>query len=155
MIARASSRGCVFQVGHIERFNGAFEAARSLIKRPRFIEAHRLGVFSARGTHGFTARAGHHLAPQPLSGGDNVFAKLGDGYTLLALDAADASIADFVRAAELLRVPLKVVRDSRADGRERYAARCVLIRPDQFVAWAGTEEHPDALGVLNKAIGAA
>jgi predicted dehydrogenase len=50
MIALASSRGCVFQVGHIERFNGAFEAARALIKRPRFIEAHRLGVFSPRGT---------------------------------------------------------------------------------------------------------
>jgi predicted dehydrogenase len=49
MIARASARGCVFQVGHIERFNGAFEAARALIKRPRFIEAHRLGVFSPRG----------------------------------------------------------------------------------------------------------
>jgi predicted dehydrogenase len=49
MISAASSRGCVFQVGHIERFNGAFEAARSLIKRPRFIEAHRLGVFSPRG----------------------------------------------------------------------------------------------------------
>ncbi len=49
MIARASSRGCVFQVGHIERFNGAFEAARAIIKRPRFIEAHRLGVFSPRG----------------------------------------------------------------------------------------------------------
>ena len=49
MIARASSRGCVFQVGHIERFNGAFEAARTLIKRPRFIEAHRLGAFSPRG----------------------------------------------------------------------------------------------------------
>jgi predicted dehydrogenase len=49
LIARASARGCVFQVGHIERFNGAFEAARTLIKRPRFIEAHRLGVFSPRG----------------------------------------------------------------------------------------------------------
>jgi predicted dehydrogenase len=49
MIARAGSKGCVFQVGHIERFNGAFEAARTLIKRPRFIEAHRLSVFSPRG----------------------------------------------------------------------------------------------------------
>lgn len=49
MIARAAASGCVFQVGHIERFNGAFEAARALIKRPRFIEAHRLGVFSPRG----------------------------------------------------------------------------------------------------------
>ena len=84
-----------------------------------------------------------------------MFEELGDGFTLLALDGSDAAIADFVRAAELLRVPLKVVRDSRADGRERYEARYVLIRPDQFVAWAGTEEHPDALGVLGKAIGAA
>jgi predicted dehydrogenase len=49
MIARASSVGCVFQVGHIERFNGAFEAARALVRRPRFIEAHRLGVFTPRG----------------------------------------------------------------------------------------------------------
>ena len=94
------------------------------------------------------------LRSQPFSGSVNVFEKLGDRYTLLALDGSDASIADFVRAAELLRVPFEVVRASRADGRERYAARYVLIRPDQFVAWAGTEEHPDALGVLGKAIGA-
>jgi predicted dehydrogenase len=49
LIARAGSNGCVFQVGHIERFNGAFEAARTLIKHPRFIEAHRLSAFSPRG----------------------------------------------------------------------------------------------------------
>lgn len=49
MIARAASNGCVFQVGHIERFNGAFEAASTLIRHPRFIEAHRLSVFSPRG----------------------------------------------------------------------------------------------------------
>jgi len=112
------------------------------------------GDCSARGTHSFVARAGHHLAPQRLSGGDNVFEKLGDGYTLLALDGSDATIADFVRAAERLRVPLEVVRDTRADGRERYAARYVLIRPDQFVSWADTGEHPDAIGVLSQAIGA-
>ena len=49
MIAKAASRACVFQVGHIERFNGAFEAARALLKRPLFIESHRLATFSPRG----------------------------------------------------------------------------------------------------------
>ena len=35
------------------------------------------------GSHAFAARAGHHLAPQPLSSGRNVFDELGDGFTLL------------------------------------------------------------------------
>ena len=49
MIARADSNGVILQVGHIERFNGAFEAARNLVRNPRFIEAHRLSTFSLRG----------------------------------------------------------------------------------------------------------
>jgi predicted dehydrogenase len=49
MIERSRMKGCVFQVGHIERFNGAFEAARAILRSPRFIEAHRLGAFSPRG----------------------------------------------------------------------------------------------------------
>jgi predicted dehydrogenase len=40
----------VLQVGHIERFNGAFEAAASLLREPRFIECHRLSTFTPRGT---------------------------------------------------------------------------------------------------------
>ena len=35
-------------VGHTERFNPAVEAARQLLHRPRFIEAHRLGTFPER-----------------------------------------------------------------------------------------------------------
>ncbi|HUV36190.1 MAG TPA: Gfo/Idh/MocA family oxidoreductase [Patescibacteria group bacterium] len=50
MVRSARERGCVFQVGHIERFNGAFEAARALLKAPRFIESHRLATFTPRGT---------------------------------------------------------------------------------------------------------
>jgi predicted dehydrogenase len=49
MIAASAERRCVLQVGHIERFNGAFEAARALLRRPRFIESHRLATFSPRG----------------------------------------------------------------------------------------------------------
>jgi predicted dehydrogenase len=48
LIGRAARRGVVLQVGHIERFNPAVEAAMPLAAGARFIETHRLGVFTAR-----------------------------------------------------------------------------------------------------------
>ncbi len=39
-----------FQVGHVERFNPAFLAAKNLDLNPMFIEVHRLAQFSPRGT---------------------------------------------------------------------------------------------------------
>lgn len=38
------------QVGHVERFNPAFQAVRPLIQDPMFIETHRLAEFNPRGT---------------------------------------------------------------------------------------------------------
>lgn len=38
------------QVGHVERFNPAFNAARPYINNPMFIETHRLAQFNPRGT---------------------------------------------------------------------------------------------------------
>jgi len=38
------------QVGHVERFNPAFVAARPFLKQPLFIETHRLAMFNPRGT---------------------------------------------------------------------------------------------------------
>lgn len=38
------------QVGHVERFNPAFIAARPYIDKPMFIETHRLAQFNPRGT---------------------------------------------------------------------------------------------------------
>ena len=111
------------------------------------------GVTSAHGSHVFAARAGHHLPPQPLSSGGTVFEALGDGFTLLALDAADADVAAFEREASSTGVPLTVVRDTCADGREEYAARLVLVRPDQFVAWVGDTAPDDVAGVLHRVTG--
>jgi predicted dehydrogenase len=48
MIARADEKGLVLQVGHIERFNPAFVALQHEVQRPRFFEAHRMGVFTPR-----------------------------------------------------------------------------------------------------------
>ena len=39
-----------FQVGHVERFNPAFLAAKTLNLNPMFIEVHRLAQFNPRGT---------------------------------------------------------------------------------------------------------
>jgi predicted dehydrogenase len=50
LIRRASDRGVILQVGHIERFNAAFRASRGAIKTPRLIECRRWAPFSSRGT---------------------------------------------------------------------------------------------------------
>lgn len=48
LISAASRGGRVLQVGHTERYNPAVEALAGSVKAPRFIEVHRLGVFSPR-----------------------------------------------------------------------------------------------------------
>lgn len=50
MIAAAASAGKILQVGHVERFNDAFEAVLPGIEAPSFIEVHRLAPFTVRGT---------------------------------------------------------------------------------------------------------
>ena len=48
LIAVAREKNRVLQVGHIERFNPAVVAVLPLVTEPKFIEAHRLGVFVPR-----------------------------------------------------------------------------------------------------------
>jgi len=49
LIGLARSKGLIFQVGHLERFNGALSGLKERVRNPRFIESHRLGPFSGRG----------------------------------------------------------------------------------------------------------
>ena len=107
----------------------------------------------ALGPHAFKARAGHHLAPQPLSWGSNIFEELGDAFTLLALDPDEAMLRGFDQSATRLGVPLKVIRDSRSGERDKYEASLILVRPDQFVAWASDGRRSDPAEILEKAVG--
>jgi predicted dehydrogenase len=50
MAEAARRAGRPLLVGHTERFNPVVTAARRRLRDPRFIEAHRLGVFTARST---------------------------------------------------------------------------------------------------------
>ena len=51
-------------------------------------------------------------------------------------------------------MPLKIVRDSRAGGRDRYEASYVLVRPDHFVAWASNDTPSNPETILRKSIAA-
>jgi 4-hydroxyisophthalate hydroxylase len=105
---------------------------------------------SAVGSHDYAARSGHHLAPQTLSSGQNIYEELGEGFSLIDLGASDAALA-FEQAASELGVPLKIISDTPADGREKYQAKLILVRPDQFVAWTGYDVDPAF--VLRRATG--
>jgi 4-hydroxyisophthalate hydroxylase len=105
------------------------------------------GKSSAHGTHTFTARAGHHLPPGPLSSGKNVFEVLAPGFTLLAFGADEAAVGAFETAAAAAGIPLSIVRDTGDGGREAYEKKLILVRPDQYVSWAG-DAAPDDVGAL-------
>jgi 4-hydroxyisophthalate hydroxylase len=109
---------------------------------------------SAIGSHQFAARAGHHLTPRQLPSGRNVFEELGEGFTLIELSSSPVVAKHFEAAAKAMNIPLKVISDRSAAGREFYRAAMVLVRPDQFVAWASDELPDDATAILKRVVGA-
>ena len=111
------------------------------------------GRCSAVGHHELRARAGHHLAPLRLSSGRNVYEELGRDFTLLALGAPASDGRAFADAAHALGVPLKTIEDDNLAGRDAYEACLILVRPDQFVAWASMSSPPDPAAILRRAIG--
>jgi predicted dehydrogenase len=50
LVALAAEKGCVLQVGHLERFNPAIRRLENVIREPKFVECHRLAPFVERGT---------------------------------------------------------------------------------------------------------
>ncbi|GGB95181.1 hypothetical protein GCM10011363_09800 [Marivita lacus] len=108
------------------------------------------GKPSAKGSHSFVARAGHHLPPAGPVGRD-VADVLGPDFTVLCADPGDA--AAFQQAASALQVPL-LTPPCTPDWFAPWEQRIVLVRPDGFVAWSGDTVTPDtAQNVLATAIG--
>ena len=50
LVDLARQKGLVLQVGHVERFNPAFEAALPVVRNPKYIEAVRASPYSFRST---------------------------------------------------------------------------------------------------------
>jgi 2-polyprenyl-6-methoxyphenol hydroxylase-like FAD-dependent oxidoreductase len=116
------------------------------------------GVSSAKGSHHFQARAGHHLAPATLNPGGNIYEAFGAGFSLLAFGAPPDAVHAFRVAAAASNMPLTVIEAAVEGEATRYEASLVLVRPDQFVAWSTREAHVadfDAGQILKQAAGAA
>lgn len=96
-------------------------------------------VCSAKGSHRFEARAGHHLAPALLGTGGNVYTALAACFTLLAFGADADAVRAFREAASALQLPLTVIEADAEGEVARYEASLVLVRPDHFVAWSSRE----------------
>jgi 4-hydroxyisophthalate hydroxylase len=139
------------------------EYAASWGMRPQAYEPHYEGssvvmgpddaVCSIHGRMSFKAEAGHHLAPQSLSSGRNVYEELSDGFTLLALDVDESAVQLLKAAAEQMSVPLKVIRDTFTGGRAQYASHFVLVRPDQYVVWAADTAPADSPALFARVSG--
>jgi 2-polyprenyl-6-methoxyphenol hydroxylase-like FAD-dependent oxidoreductase len=113
--------------------------------------ARRGATTSAHGTHSFKARPGHHLASCTLSNGKNLFDELGSGFTLLAFGVEDDACEPIEKAANAGRIPLKIIRGTFENECEAYKARLVLVRPDQYVAWA-ENGAPAVAGALMRTV---
>ncbi len=107
----------------------------------------------ARGVHEFTARPGHHLAPNHVPGED-LWNLLGTGFTLVDLSGNAELSRHFEQTARARGIPLGIVTlaDPRFAG--VYGCEAMLVRPDQFLAWVGAGGHVDVKTVLDIATGA-
>ena len=107
-------------------------------------------VPSAIGGHEHRARAGHHLAPVRSRDGSDTFAALDGQFCMLVANELDA--VGFADAAAHLGIPLSVIviDDESA---QRLQSPAVLVRPDEFVAWAGDPSTVDPAEVMAIAVG--
>ena len=111
------------------------------------------GPPSAVGSHSFVARGGHHLPPHAMSEDRDLFSALGAGFTLISMDGANKVLQQFKQAAAQLGVPLTIIQETDTGIPNSYKTRYVLVRPDHFIAWAGSTESINAAEIVGHAVG--
>jgi hypothetical protein len=126
-------------VGEVHAFEPHYEGSPLICPAPPTD-----AVCSAKGAHQFKARAGHHLAPAVLQSGQNIYQALGHGYSLLSVGTPESDRRVWQDTAQSLGMPLTLIHQEAGSETDRYEASWVLIRPDQFVSWTGSNAHIDA-----------
>jgi hypothetical protein len=84
-------------------------------------------------------RAPHLWMGDGRSTGDSLFDRFGSGFTLLRLGPKAPDVSEFLNAAARRNIPLKIVDLPDNDARDFYGCDLALIRPDQHVAWRGSD----------------
>ena len=100
------------------------------------------------------AKPGHRLPHAWLAEDVSLYDRLGAGLTLLDCGASPAALDAFRGAASARGVPLEVLPISDSRLAARYGGPLVLVRPDQHVAWRGTQPPADADRLIDLVRGA-
>lgn len=143
------------QVGHVERFNPAFTAAKSFINSPMFIETHRLAQFNPRGTdvsvvldlmiHDIDIVLS--IVKSPLK---NIHAS---GVAVIS-DSPDIANARMefengcVANLTASRISMKKMRKSRFFQRDAYIAVDFLKRKTEVIRLKESTGEPDPLAIV-------
>ena len=104
------------------------------------------------GTYQPSASPGGRAPHAWLADGNSLYDSFNFEWTLLALGPDAPATRGFVEAAATLGLDLRVVTQVSAELQSLYQAPLALLRPDQIVAWRGSDDR-DALQVLAQASG--
>lgn len=92
------------------------------------------------------ARPGNLAPHRWLGDGSSLYDRFGQGFTLLVLDARSRAEAEETKVkADAMGIPLDVVDLEEPALLDLYEAPLALIRPDQHVAWRGSDAPADLL----------
>ncbi len=150
----ARSMGRKVQVGHVERFNPAFQAALPYFADPMFIESHRLAQFNPRGTdvsvvldlmiHDIDLVL--HVVKSPVvdvrASGVAVVSSSPD-ITNARIAFANGCVANLTAS----RISLKNMRKSRFFQRDAYIAVDMLEKSTEIVRMRTVHGEPDPFAV--------
>ncbi len=154
LVRLAKTTGLKVQVGHVERFNPAFQVARPFLKDPMFIETHRLAQFNPRGTdvsvvldlmiHDIDIVLNVVGSPveQVSASGVSVVSDTPD-ITNARLAFANGCVANLTAS----RISMKNMRKSRFFQRDAYIAVDMLTKETEIVRMRRVEGDADPFAV--------
>ncbi len=150
LIEIAKEAGVKVQVGHVERFNPAFLAARPYISKPMFIETHRLAQFNPRGTDvPVVLDLMIHDIDIVLSVVNSEVKKINASGVAIVSDTPDIANARIefdngcVANLTASRISLKNMRKSRFFQRDAYIAVDFLQKEIEIVRMNDIDKDPD------------
>ena len=143
------------QVGHVERFNPAFTAAKPFINTPMFIETHRLSEFNPRGTDVSVVLdlMIHDLDIVLNMVQSNIKRVNASGVAVLSdtpdicnarLEFDNGSVANLTAS----RISLKNMRKTRVFQNNAYITIDFLKKKAEIITMKKAPENPDALAMI-------
>lgn len=150
----ANAKDLRVQVGHVERFNPAFQAARASLKEPMFIETHRLAQFNPRGTDvsvvldlmihdiDIVQHVVGHPVKEVSASGVAVVSDTPD-IANARLTFSNGCVANLTAS----RISLKNMRKSRFFQRDAYIAVDMLGKSVEIVTMADVEGEADPFAI--------